>query len=100
MSLPEIESRRCATNQFQADELNFGGRIFYVVLRVEGIEKVTAKLRKLAPIARLAIAQMQKGELEATMLTLLIFLQTIVQRDRLVLRENTPVRLAGGRHGG
>ncbi|PZD71050.1 Transcription-repair-coupling factor [Acaryochloris thomasi RCC1774] len=78
-------------------ELDRGGQIFYVVPRVEGIEEVAAKLRELAPNARLAIAhgQMQEGELEATMLTFsngdaeILVCTTIIESGLDIPRVNT-----------
>jgi len=52
-------------------ELDRGGKVFYVVPRVEGIEEITANLREMIPGGRFAVAhgQMDEGDLESTMLT-------------------------------
>ncbi len=51
-------------------ELERGGQVFYVFNRVQGIEHVAEKVRRLVPDARIAIAhgQMPEDELERVML--------------------------------
>lgn len=78
-------------------ELDRGGQVFYVVPRVEGIEEVSAKIREMVPVARLAIAhgQMEEGELESTMLTFsngdadILVCTTIIESGLDIPRVNT-----------
>lgn len=78
-------------------ELDRGGQIFYVVPRVEGIEKITEQLREMVPGVRLAIAhgQMDEGDLEATMLAFgngeadILVCTTIVESGLDIPRVNT-----------
>ncbi|MFG3818014.1 transcription-repair coupling factor [Limnothrix redekei] len=78
-------------------ELDRGGQIFYVVPRVEGIEKVATQLVELVPSLRIAIAhgQMDEGELEATMLSFgsgeadILVCTTIVESGLDIPRVNT-----------
>ncbi|MFZ4640923.1 MAG: transcription-repair coupling factor [Nodosilinea sp.] len=78
-------------------ELDRGGQVFYVVPRVEGIEEVSAKIREMVPVARLAIAhgQMDEGELESTMLTFssgdadILVCTTIIESGLDIPRVNT-----------
>ena len=78
-------------------ELDRGGPVFYGVPRVEGIEEVSAKIREMVPVARLAIAhgQMEEGELESTMLTFsngdadILVCTTIIESGLDIPRVNT-----------
>jgi transcription-repair coupling factor (superfamily II helicase) len=51
-------------------EIDRGGQVYYVHNRVQGIERIAARLRKLVPDARIAVAhgQMPEEQLEQTML--------------------------------
>ncbi|MCX7594379.1 MAG: transcription-repair coupling factor [Fischerella sp.] len=78
-------------------ELDRGGQVFYVVPRVEGIEKTASELREMIPDARIAIAhgQMEEGELEATMLSFsngeadILVCTTIIESGLDIPRVNT-----------
>jgi transcription-repair coupling factor (superfamily II helicase) len=79
------------------NELDRGGQIFYVVPRVEGIEKITEQLHNMIPSARIAVAhgQMAESELESTMLAFnngeadLLICTTIVESGLDIPRVNT-----------
>ncbi|PLZ04872.1 transcription-repair coupling factor [Fischerella thermalis] len=78
-------------------ELDRGGQVFYVVPRVEGIEKRTEELRQMIPGARIAIAhgQMEAGELESIMLSFssaeadILVCTTIIESGLDIPRVNT-----------
>ncbi|PMB40382.1 transcription-repair coupling factor [Fischerella thermalis CCMEE 5330] len=78
-------------------ELDRGGQVFYVVPRVEGIEKRTEELREMIPGARIAIAhgQMEAGELESIMLSFssaeadILVCTTIIESGLDIPRVNT-----------
>lgn len=79
------------------NELDRGGQIFYVLPRIEGMEKVINMLTSMIPSLRIAIAhgQMQQGELEATMLGFnngdadLLVCTTIIESGLDIPRVNT-----------
>ncbi|BAQ62912.1 transcription-repair coupling factor [Geminocystis sp. NIES-3708] len=79
------------------NELDRGGQIFYVLPRIEGMEKVIEMLQSMIPSLRIAIAhgQMQQGELEATMLGFnngdadLLVCTTIIESGLDIPRVNT-----------
>jgi len=52
------------------NELDRGGQIFYVLPRIEGMDKVVEMLQKMFPSLRIDVAhgQMPEGELESAML--------------------------------
>ncbi|PSN76847.1 transcription-repair coupling factor, partial [filamentous cyanobacterium CCP4] len=93
LSPHDPEAIRTAIRQ----ELDRGGQVFYVVPRVEGIEDVSAKIREMVPMARIAIAhgQMDEGELESTMLTFsngeaeILVCTTIIESGLDIPRVNT-----------
>jgi transcription-repair coupling factor (superfamily II helicase) len=79
------------------NELDRGGQIFYVLPRIEAMEKVINMLTSMIPSLRIAIAhgQMQQGELEATMLGFnngdadLLVCTTIIESGLDIPRVNT-----------
>lgn len=79
------------------NELDRGGQVFYVVPRIEGIEKISENLHNMIPSARIAVAhgQMAESELEATMLAFnngeadLLICTTIVESGLDIPRVNT-----------
>jgi transcription-repair coupling factor (superfamily II helicase) len=79
------------------NELDRGGQIFYVLPRIEAMEKVINMLQSMIPSLRIAIAhgQMQQGELEATMLGFnngdadLLVCTTIIESGLDIPRVNT-----------
>ena len=79
------------------NELDRGGQIFYVLPRIEGMDKVIEMLQSMIPSLRIAIAhgQMQEGELETTMLAFnnaeadLLVCTTIVESGLDIPRVNT-----------
>ena len=93
LSPMDVEVIRSAISQ----ELDRGGQIFYVVPRVEGIEKVAINLRNMIPKLKLLIAhgQMTEGELESSMIAFnageadLMLCTTIVESGLDIPRVNT-----------
>lgn len=89
----DLETARTAIRQ----ELNRGGQVFYVVPRIEGIEELTGKLRKMIPGARINIGhgQMDATELESIMLTFsageadILVCTTIIESGLDIPRVNT-----------
>ena len=79
------------------NELDRGGQVFYVVPRIEGIEKLASQLQQMVPGARIAIAhgQMPEAELEATMLAFnngeadILVCTTIIESGLDIPRVNT-----------
>lgn len=79
------------------NELDRGGQIFYVLPRIEGMEKIVEQLRIMIPSLRIAIAhgQMPEGELETTMLAFnngeadLLVCTTIIESGLDIPRVNT-----------
>jgi transcription-repair coupling factor (superfamily II helicase) len=79
------------------NELDRGGQVFYVVPKIEGIEKVGEQLRLMVPGARIAIAhgQMPETELETTMLAFnngeadILICTTIIESGLDIPRVNT-----------
>ncbi len=79
------------------NELDRGGQVFYVVRRVEGIEKVAVQLEEMVPGVKVAMAhgQMSPGELEATMLAFnngeadILLCTTIIESGLDIPRVNT-----------
>ncbi len=79
------------------NELDRGGQVFYVVRRVEGIEKVAVQLEQMVPSGKVAIAhgQMPEGELESTMLGFnngdgdILVCTTIIESGLDIPRVNT-----------
>ena len=79
------------------NELDRGGQIFYVLPRIEGMDKIVTMLQSMIPSLRIAIAhgQMQEGELEATMLGFnngdadLLVSTTIIESGLDIPRVNT-----------
>ncbi len=79
------------------NELDRGGQVFYVVRRVEGIEKLAAQLKRMVPSARIAIGhgQMDVNDLEMTMLSFnngeadILVCTTIVESGLDIPRVNT-----------
>ena len=79
------------------NELDRGGQVFYVVRRVEGIEKVAIQLEEMVPGVKVAMAhgQMSPGELEATMLAFnngeadILVCTTIIESGLDIPRVNT-----------
>ena len=79
------------------NELDRGGQVFYVVPRIEGMEKICEQLRNMIPSARIAIGhgQMAEAELEATMLAFnngeadILVCTTIVESGLDIPRVNT-----------
>ncbi len=80
-----------------SQELDRGGQIFYVVPRVEGIDKVAIKLTNMLPNLKLIIAhgQMSEGELENSMVAFnageadLMLCTTIIESGLDIPRVNT-----------
>jgi transcription-repair coupling factor (superfamily II helicase) len=93
LSRYNAETVRTAIRQ----ELDRGGQVFYVVPRIEGMEKVMTSIREMVPSARLAIAhgQMPESELETTMLTFnsgeadVMICTTIIESGLDIPRVNT-----------
>ncbi|MGY6530456.1 MAG: transcription-repair coupling factor [Cyanobacterium sp.] len=81
------------------NELDRGGQIFYVLPRIEGMDKVVEMLQKMIPSLRIGIAhgQMPEGELESTMLGFnngdadLLICTTIIESGLDIPRVNTIV---------
>lgn len=79
------------------NELDRGGQIFYVLPRIEGMEKVIEMLIGMIPSLKIAMAhgQMPQGELEATMLGFnngdadLLVCTTIIESGLDIPRVNT-----------
>ncbi len=79
------------------NELDRGGQIFYVVPRIEGMEKIITMLEQMIPSLRIAIAhgQLDEGQLESTMLGFsngeadLLLCTTIVESGLDIPRVNT-----------
>lgn len=79
------------------NELDRGGQIFYVLPRIEAMEKVVNMLTSMIPSLRIAIAhgQMQEGQLETTMLAFnngeadLLVCTTIIESGLDIPRVNT-----------
>lgn len=79
------------------NELDRGGQIFYVVPRIEAMEKILTMLEQMIPSLRIAIAhgQMEEGQLESTMLGFsngeadLLLCTTIVESGLDIPRVNT-----------
>ena len=80
-----------------SQELDRGGQIFYVVPRVEGIDKVAIKLATMLPNLKLIVAhgQMTEGELENSMIAFnageadLMLCTTIIESGLDIPRVNT-----------
>ncbi|MGA1475349.1 MAG: DEAD/DEAH box helicase, partial [Prochlorothrix sp.] len=89
----DLEMVRSAVSQ----ELDRGGQAFYVVPRVEGIERIAAQIQEMIPSARMAVAhgQMDESELEATMLAFssgeadVMVCTTIIESGLVIPRVNT-----------
>ncbi|MGA1600977.1 MAG: transcription-repair coupling factor [Prochlorothrix sp.] len=89
----DLEMVRSAISQ----ELDRGGQAFYVVPRVEGIERIAAQIQEMIPSARMAVAhgQMDESELEATMLAFssgeadVMVCTTIIESGLDIPRVNT-----------
>ncbi len=89
------------------NELDRGGQVFYVVSRIERMEKVVAMLREMIPSLRIAIAhgQMPEGELESTMLGFhngeadLLVCTTIIESGLDIPRVNTIIVESAHRFG-
>ncbi len=79
------------------NELDRGGQVFYVLPRIEGMDKVVEMLQKMIPSLRIGIAhgQMPEGELESTMLGFnngdadLLICTTIIESGLDIPRVNT-----------
>jgi len=79
------------------NELDRGGQIFYVLPRIEGMDKVVEMLQSMIPSLRIAMAhgQMPEGELESTMLGFnngdadLLICTTIIESGLDIPRVNT-----------
>lgn len=79
------------------NELDRGGQIFYVLPRIEGMEKVVEQLRNMISSLRIAIAhgQMPETDLESTMLAFnngeadLLVCTTIIESGLDIPRVNT-----------
>jgi transcription-repair coupling factor (superfamily II helicase) len=79
------------------NELDRGGQVFYIVPRVEGIEKISSALNEMIPNVRIMIAhgQLEDSELETTMLSFsngeadLLLCTTIVESGLDIPRVNT-----------
>ncbi|MBF2057035.1 MAG: transcription-repair coupling factor [Cyanobacterium sp. T60_A2020_053] len=79
------------------NELDRGGQIFYVLPRIEGMEKVGEMLQEMIPTLRIGVAhgQMDEGELESTMLGFnngeadLLLCTTIIESGLDIPRVNT-----------
>ncbi|MDX2256133.1 MAG: transcription-repair coupling factor [Pseudanabaenaceae cyanobacterium bins.39] len=78
-------------------ELDRGGQIFYVVSRIDDIEKVAERVHEMLPSVRIAIAhgQMPESELETTMLNFnsgeadMMICTTIIESGLDIPRVNT-----------
>ena len=78
-------------------ELDRGGQIFYVVPRIEGIEKAATKIKNMVPNLKLLIAhgQMSENELENSMIAFnsgevdLMLCTTIIESGLDIPRVNT-----------
>ena len=89
------------------NELDRGGQVFYVVSRIERMEKVVAMLKDMIPSLRIAIAhgQMPEGELESTMLGFnngeadLLVCTTIIESGLDIPRVNTIIVESAHRFG-
>ncbi len=89
------------------NELDRGGQIFYVVPRIEDIEKTAAMLLEMLPSLRIAIAhgQMEEGQLESTMLAFnngeadLLLCTTIIESGLDIPRVNTIIIESAHRFG-
>ncbi|WP_069791528.1 transcription-repair coupling factor [Cyanobacterium sp. IPPAS B-1200] len=79
------------------NELDRGGQIFYVLPRIEGMDKVVEMLQKMFPSLRIGVAhgQMPEGELESAMLGFnngdadLLICTTIIESGLDIPRVNT-----------
>ena len=79
------------------NELDRGGQIFYVLPRIEGMDKVVEMLQHMIPSLRIGVAhgQMPEGELESTMLGFnngdadLLICTTIIESGLDIPRVNT-----------
>ena len=89
------------------NELDRGGQVFYVVARIERIDKVLVMLKEMIPSLRIAIAhgQMGEGELESTMLGFnngdadLLICTTIIESGLDIPRVNTIIIESAHRFG-
>lgn len=78
-------------------ELDRGGQIFYVVSRIDDIEKVAERVHEMLPSVRIAVAhgQMPESELETTMLSFnsgesdMMICTTIIESGLDIPRVNT-----------
>ncbi len=78
-------------------EIGRGGQVFYVVPKIEGIEKVTQKIQSMVPKINIIIAhgQMDEGELEIAMIAFnegeadLMICTTIIESGLDIPRVNT-----------
>lgn len=79
------------------NELDRGGQIFYVVPRIEGMDKIITMLEQMIPSLRIAIAhgQLDEAQLESTMLGFsngeadLLLCTTIIESGLDIPRVNT-----------
>ncbi len=80
-----------------SQEIERGGQVFYVVPRIEGIEKISEKIKQSLPSLKILIAhgQMPEGELENTMIAFnngeadLLLCTTIVESGLDIPTVNT-----------